>query len=105
MRLDIRSLYRAVLFYEQCLDPLLTSSLGKSLRIFNDYVNFISECSIVISCVGTPECKDGNINLDYVFQAAEQTAMYLKQDGIFVQKSTVPVGTGEKIEALFCLWW
>lgn len=39
--------------------------------------------------------------MQYVFAAAEEAARYAKPDAIYAQKSTVPVGTGEKIEDLF----
>ena len=48
--------------------------------------------------VGTPEREDGSANLDYVYTVAEQIAKNVEKDCLVVVKSTVPVGTNDKIE-------
>jgi UDPglucose 6-dehydrogenase len=50
--------------------------------------------------VGTPPGPDGSADLSYIFQAAETAARALTGWAVLVTKSTVPVGTGDKIEAL-----
>ena len=55
---------------------------------------------MVFSCVGTPDNPDGSSKLDYVFAAAKEAAKHLAANSIFVQKSTVPVGTGKKVAKL-----
>ena len=52
------------------------------------------------SAVGTPDKPDGNYNLEYVFAAAKEAAKYLPSGSIYVQKSTVPVGTGKQVAEL-----
>jgi len=54
----------------------------------------------VFICVGTPERGDGNANLKYVYQAAEEILTSLCQDAVLVVKSTVPAGTNERLERL-----
>ncbi len=89
-------------FYEAGIDLLLKNSL-KSQRLVptNVYDIAIPDSDFVFSCVGTPDNPDGSSNLTYVFSAAEKAAKLMKKGSIFVQKSTVPVGTGRRIEQLF----
>lgn len=89
-------------FYEEGLDPLIELAIQtKNLIPTNSYEKSIPESSVVFSCVGTPDNPDGSSNLTYVFDAAAQTMKYAKPGLVYVQKSTVPVGTGRKIEAQF----
>lgn len=61
----------------------------------------IKNADIVCICVGTPtDEKDGSADLSYVFSAAETIAKSLDGFTVIVTKSTVPVGTGRKIEAI-----
>lgn len=89
-------------FYEEGLDNLIAAGLKKGTLIPTDsYSKSVPNSDIVFSCVGTPDNPDGSSNLSYVFAAAEQSAEYLRPDTVFVQKSTVPIGTGRKIMQLF----
>ncbi len=89
-------------FYEDGLDPLIEHSLkSKNLVPTSSYKNAVPHSQFVFSCVGTPDNPDGSPNLSYVFAAAEEAANYMKPHTIFIQKSTVPVGTGAKIEEMF----
>lgn len=89
-------------FYEQGLDPVIKAAMDVgSLIATNSYEESVPHSSVVFSCVGTPDNPDGSSNLTYVFSAAEGAAKYMQPRSIYVQKSTVPVGTGRKIEAMF----
>jgi UDPglucose 6-dehydrogenase len=89
-------------FYEDGLDEIIeTAVTNGDLIPTNSYKNSIPKSSIVFSCVGTPDNPDGSSNLTYVFEAARQAAEYASAGTIYVQKSTVPVGTGKIIEAIF----
>lgn len=89
-------------FYEQGLDALLGRAVKNGrLRTATHYQEAIPLSDIVISAVGTPDNPDGSSNLNYVFAAANEAARLLKPPAIYVQKSTVPVGTGAKIIQLF----
>jgi UDPglucose 6-dehydrogenase len=89
-------------FFEKGLDDVISKGIENGNLIPTDsYEESVPNSSIIISCVGTPDKPDGSSNLDYVFDAAEESAKYLLKDSIYVQKSTVPVGTGEKIENIF----
>lgn len=85
-------------FYEQGLDPLVGKAItDKTIIPTDDYKKAVPESSFVFSCVGTPDNPDGSSNLSYVFNAAESAAQHMKPGTIYIQKSTVPVGTGKKV--------
>ncbi|HEY0965194.1 MAG TPA: UDP-glucose/GDP-mannose dehydrogenase family protein [Candidatus Saccharimonadales bacterium] len=89
-------------FYEDGLDEIISLALETGNLIPTDsYEEGIPKSSVVFSCVGTPDNPDGSSNLQYVFSAAEETAKYAKPGTIYAQKSTVPVGTGKKIQDIF----
>jgi len=86
-------------FYEQGLDKLISNFVKSALLIpTTSYSQAIPASSMVFCAVGTPENKDGSSDLRYVFTAAKEASIYLKDKAIYVQKSTVPVGTGRQIE-------
>lgn len=89
-------------FYEEGLDALIKYVVDSGKLIPTDsYEESVPDSQIVFSSVGTPDRPDGSSNLDYVFGSAEQAAKLLADDTIYVQKSTVPVGTGTKVRAIF----
>lgn len=89
-------------FYEEGLDQIIKIVIENgSLIPTNSYADSVSKSSIVFSSVGTPDKPDGSSDLSHVFAAAQEALVYLKSGSIFVQKSTVPVGTGHQLEALF----
>ena len=89
-------------FFEEGLDRLIALGIEMGRLIPTDsYEASVPQSSIVFSCVGTPDNDDGSSNLEYVFAAADKTAQLAKANTIYVQKSTVPVGTGELIEKRF----
>ncbi len=89
-------------FYEQGLDVIIKTAIDSGKLIATDsYADSIPSSNVVFSCVGTPDSPDGSSNLSYVYGSAEESAKYLQPGSIYVQKSTVPVGTGKEIELLF----
>lgn len=100
-RLDIIKQGRSF-FFEDGLDAVIKAALDQGTLIPTaSYVDSVPHSHIVFSSVGTPDNPDGSSNLTYVFAAAKEAAAHLAAGSIFVQKSTVPVGTGAHIEALF----
>ena len=68
------------------------------LRFTTDIAETIKESEVVFMCVGTPEDKlTGQADLTYVFQAAEMFGQHLNGYKVFVDKSTVPIGTADKV--------
>ena len=89
-------------FFEHGLDPVIKLAVDSGDLIPTDsYKESVPKSFVVFSCVGTPDNPDGSSNLTYVFGAAQDAAHYMKDGTVYVQKSTVPVGTGKKVEQLF----
>lgn len=89
-------------FYEEGLDPVIKAAVDNGSLVPTDsYDESVPHSDLVFSCVGTPDNPDGSSNLSYVYSAAEQSMNLMKDGAIFIQKSTVPVGTGQKIIDLF----
>lgn len=89
-------------FYEEGIDRLIATGLAsKRLIPTGDYAAGVPESGIVFSCVGTPDNDDGSSNLSYVYDAARRAISLMDKDAVFVQKSTVPVGTGKQLQTVF----
>ncbi|MCB2295325.1 UDP-glucose/GDP-mannose dehydrogenase family protein [Clostridium algoriphilum] len=85
--------------YEPGLDELLKNNYdAKRLNFTTDYVNAYKDADVIFIGVGTPEREDGSANLDFVYKVAEQIAHNVEKDCLVVVKSTVPIGTNDKIE-------
>ena len=88
--------------YEPGLNELIKKNyLAKRLSFTNDIKQAISSSDIIFVCVGTPTKKGSlNVDLSYVFKCCKEILQYTKKKKILVTKSTVPVGTGDKIEKI-----
>ncbi len=88
-------------FFEAGITELIETAVdNETLRATSSYEDGIKRAEIVFSCVGTPDQPDGSSNLEYIFAAAESAAKFMDDKTIFVQKSTVPVGTGTQVTDL-----
>ncbi|MEA2700319.1 MAG: UDPglucose 6-dehydrogenase [Myxococcales bacterium] len=87
--------------YEPGLDKLVArnSSEGR-LTFTTDIAGGVAGAEVILLAVGTPPGPDGSADLSYIFKAAETVSSALTDWAVIVTKSTVPVGTGDKIEAL-----
>jgi UDPglucose 6-dehydrogenase len=89
-------------FYEPGLEPLLEKNLANGNLCFTANPNHAySEAEIIFIAVGTPEKRDGSIDLSYVYAAAYHIANTIKNDVIVCIKSTVPAGTNDIIKQIF----
>ncbi|MFA7584632.1 MAG: UDP-glucose/GDP-mannose dehydrogenase family protein [Novosphingobium sp.] len=88
--------------FEPGLDSLVTSNVEAGRLFFTtDLAVAAKDAEAVFIAVGTPSRRgDGHADLTYVFAAAEEIADNLHNYAVIVTKSTVPVGTGDKVEAL-----
>lgn len=87
--------------YEPGLDTLVTHNHANGRLTFTTSLKEgLKNAEIVFICVGTPPMPDGTCDLGYVFGAAKEIGQYMSQDLIVVDKSTVPVGTGDKVEKI-----
>lgn len=85
--------------YEPGLEKLMHKNKNR-LFYTTDYKSAYKNASVIFIGVGTPEKEDGSANLDYVFQVVEQIVETIVNDCVIVIKSTVPIGTNDKIEQL-----
>jgi UDPglucose 6-dehydrogenase len=88
--------------YEPGLDQLVESNVRAGRLSFStDAKAAIAGADAIFIAVGTPSRRgDGHADLSYVFGAAEEIAAALTGYAVIVTKSTVPVGTGRKVEAI-----
>lgn len=85
--------------YEPGLDELLKRNHDEGKLDFTiDYKNAYKDADLIFIGVGTPEREDGSANLDYVFNVCRQIAENAERDCLVVVKSTVPIGTNDRIE-------
>ncbi len=98
-RKKIDNLKRGVIpIYEPGLEPLVAENfrLG-TLRFTTDIKEAIDNSEICCIAVGTPMGEDGSADLQHVLQAAQDTGKNMTHHIIIVNKSTVPVGTADKV--------
>jgi len=82
--------------YEPGLQEIVERNVKAGRLIFTtDYVKAVKDAEIAFIAVGTPSGVDGEADLQYVRQAAESIADLVDSKIIVVNKSTVPVGTGD----------
>jgi UDPglucose 6-dehydrogenase len=82
-------------FIEPGLPELLTTTLSSGrLRFTDDPTEALPDADFVFLCVGTPPGPDGSPNLEQLESAIQSLAPYLHSGAVIVNKSTVPVGSG-----------
>jgi UDPglucose 6-dehydrogenase len=82
--------------YEPGLSEMITRNIKAGRLAFTtDYTEALVDADFVFICVGTPSGVDGEADLRYVRMAAESIAQAIDHPIIIVNKSTVPVGTGD----------
>ncbi len=88
--------------FEPGLDRLVETNIAEQRLFFTTQADVaIREADAVFIAVGTPSRRgDGHADLSYVYAAAEQIAGLISGFTVVVTKSTVPVGTGDEIEAI-----
>lgn len=88
--------------YEPGLDALVAANVEAGrLSFTTDTAAGIRDAEIVFIAVGTPTRRgDGHADLSYVHAAAEEVAGLIAGYTVIVTKSTVPVGTGDEVEAI-----
>lgn len=89
-------------FFEPGLDELVQRGIKQGTLVFVDSVaaSFSFNPSIIFSCVGTPSLPDGSADLSFVWQVAKEIGQHINSYCVIVNKSTVPVGTGEKVKTI-----
>ena len=89
--------------FEPGLDALVARNVREGrLKFATESAQAVREADAVFIGVGTPSRRgDGHADLSYVYAAAEEIAGQIDGFTVVVTKSTVPVGTGDEIEAIF----
>ena len=82
--------------YEPGLSEMITRNVrGGRLHFTTSYEEALEDAEFIFICVGTPSGVDGEADLQYVRMAAESVAKSMNHPLIVINKSTVPVGTGD----------
>ena len=87
--------------FENNLEQLVKKNYkNKRLKFSSDIASELKKADLIFIAVGTPSAKDGSADLQYLFSAAKTIAKSAKNGVVIVTKSTVPVGTNDKIKAI-----
>lgn len=85
--------------YEEGLEELMIKNYKEGrLDYTTNYKEAYKDADAIFIGVGTPEQEDGSANLSYVATVSRQIAESIEKDCLIVVKSTVPIGTNDKVE-------
>lgn len=95
----IESLKKGIIpIYEPNLDSLVLRNVKMGrLRFTTDLREVLGDVSVIFTAVGTPSDEDGSADLSYVLEVARTIGDNMQEYKLIVTKSTVPVGTAEKV--------
>ena len=86
--------------YEPGLEPMVLKNVNNENLFFTtDMQKALADAAIVFIAVGTPMGDDGSADLQYVLAVAKSIGQFMNHRLIVVDKSTVPVGTADKVKA------
>lgn len=87
--------------YEPGLDALVKTNVASgNLNFTTSAEEGVAYADVQFIAVGTPPDEDGSADLQYVLAVANSIASYMDRYKVIVNKSTVPVGTADKVQAL-----
>lgn len=97
----IENLNKGVIpIFEPGLESLVTKNVSKGkLQFSTSLAESIKGADVAFIAVGTPPGEDGSADLKYVISVAQEIGQHINSYGVIVTKSTVPVGTAEKVQA------
>ena len=97
----IENLKKGILpIYEPGLENLVIQNFKEGTLDFTTRLeDAAKECTVFFIAVGTPQGEDGSADLQYVLQVAKQIGQCMNEYAVIVDKSTVPVGTADKVKA------
>lgn len=86
--------------HEPGLDAVVARGLAAGrLRFSTSYDDAVAHAAVVFIAVGTPSDEDGSADLSHVLAAARELGRRMQRDTLVITKSTVPVGTSEKVRS------
>ena len=92
-------LHGEIPIYEPGLDEMaLRNHREGRLKFTTDLASILDDVEIVFSAVGTPPDEDGSADLKYVLEVARTVGRNMSKYVLLVTKSTVPVGTAQKVK-------
>ena len=84
--------------WEPGLKDMVDDNMHKGLLSFtSDYAEALKDAEAAFICVGTPPDEDGSADLQYVLAVAREIGRNISDYIVVVTKSTVPIGTSEKV--------
>ena len=97
----LEGLRRGVIpIFEPGLEPMVKANHAAGrLDFTTDAAQAIAHGDVVFIAVGTPPDEDGSADLQYVLQVAKTIGRHIEKPTLVVNKSTVPVGTADKVRA------
>ncbi len=98
----IDSLNKGIIpIYEPGLEDLILSN-EKAGRLFfsTSLQDAMKKSNIFLIAVGTPESPNGEANMEYVYNVAREIGENIDRESVIVDKSTVPVGTAERVQSI-----
>lgn len=97
----INNLHKGILpIYEPGLEELVKTNVEEERLFFNtSLADVIDGAELVFIAVGTPPGEDGSADLQYVLGVASDIGKHMTDYAVIVDKSTVPVGTADKVTA------
>jgi len=98
----IDNLNRGIIpIYEPGLEKLIQENkkVGR-LSFSTSLKDAMKNSNIFLIAVGTPESPNGEANMDYIYSAAREIGQNLEKESVIVNKSTVPVGTADKVRTI-----
>jgi UDPglucose 6-dehydrogenase len=85
--------------YEPGLESIILNNCEKgNLTFTTSLEGALRDCEIVFIAVGTPMGEDGSADLQYVLSVAQEIGLFIKDSIVVVNKSTVPVGTADRVK-------
>ena len=87
--------------YEEDVEEFLKKGMDSGkLSFTTDLASVLNDCDVVFNAVGTPPDEQRRVDLKYVWAVAKQVGENLNRHIVFVNKSTVPVGTASEVEKI-----
>jgi UDPglucose 6-dehydrogenase len=96
----IENLNKGILpIYEPGLDTMIERNVQQKRLFFTTNLSeTLADCEVIFSAVGTPPDEDGSADLKYVLDVAREVGRNMNHYMVIVTKSTVPIGTAEKVK-------
>jgi UDPglucose 6-dehydrogenase len=86
--------------YEPGLEPIVKNNMSNGqLKVTSDLAEAMASSEYIFIAVGTPSNEDGSADLQHVLAVAKEIGQHLENYSLVINKSTVPVGTAEKVRA------